>query len=110
FGHHSDDSTRVARIFRLKIAGYDLECLDGIGVGVINNSVAEKVIVRTAIKNKGVGIVASSGDTKGDVRACGPSISRIVGRRDAGLQQRQVEGVPAIEWKVLHCAAGNRSR
>jgi hypothetical protein len=74
FGDNRNDPVGFASILSLIIAGDDLEFLDGVGVGIIDNSIAEKVVVITAIKNESVGIVASARYAESGVGAGGASV------------------------------------
>ena len=51
-GHYCDYAAGATAIFSLKVAGDDLEFLDGVRIWVVNNSIAEKVVVQAAIQNE----------------------------------------------------------
>ena len=63
--------------------------------------IAEKIVVVAAIKDEGVGIVASARDAESCVGAGCASITGIIGGSHAGLEQGQVERISSVERQVL---------
>src|SRR5581483_2209451 len=78
FGDNRNDPAGVATILSFIIAGDDFELLDRVGVRIIDNAIAEKVVVVAAIKNESVGIVASTRNAESGVGAGGASVAGVI--------------------------------
>ena len=90
FGDLRDNSSGAATVFSGKVARKNFELLDGIGIGIVYDTVVQKIVVEAAIEHKGVRIAAPP--TNAELHPSGPAacVSGIVSRQHAGLQQRQI--------------------
>src|SRR5262249_29182003 len=93
--HHTDDSTRVAAVLRGVVAGKNTELLDGIGIGVEYNSVAQQVVVHASVQD----IRNRVGAGTADIERAGAGVSSVhtIGNGYARLQRGQIERVASVQ-------------
>ena len=63
-GYLGDDTSGASAIFSGEVAGEDPEFLDGVGIGIVDHAVVEKVVVQAAVQHERVGIAPAATDAE----------------------------------------------
>src|ERR1700722_7688373 len=96
-GDNTDHSAADLTVFSRIVALENVKFRNRVRIRVVNHTVVEQVVVQPAIQKKRNGISAPAGDAVSARR------SRIaVGFGNAGLQEREVQDVSAIQRSALN--------
>src|SRR6185369_15362782 len=83
FFHHADDAAGVAAVLGIVVVDEDAKFLDGVGIGIEHEAVAEEVVIFASVEQIGDGIGAAAADAEGAGAAAGAG-SRAGGGHYAG--------------------------